>query len=103
MQAFKVFKLFKLEKSHEQPNMKLYVGERTLYLTGSYTVTFASRTSSMQLGCVFNIFGSDTYRTPIPNTKWRRSLRSWTGEDKLPFSGFAVQFHCMLLDMSHCI
>ena len=91
MQAFNVFKLFKLEKSHEQPNMKLYVGKRTLYINGSYTVPFVSRTSSMQLGCVFNMFGSDTYRIPIPNTKWRRSLR--TEPVRTNFPGFVVQFH----------
>ena len=57
----------------------------------------------MQFGCVFIIFGSDTYRKSIPNTKFRICRRSRTSEHKVGFSRCAVQFHYILLHMSRSI
>ena len=79
------------------------VGERTLYRTRSKTVPFASRPPGMQFGCVFIIFGSDTYRKSFPNTEFRICRRSRTSEHKVGFSRCAVQFHYILLHMSRSI
>ena len=60
----------------------------------------------MQFGCVFIIFGSDTYCTSIPKTKWRICRRSRISEDKLawlPTMHDTFSSHRpLLLDMSRC-